>query len=270
MNNNNIELSNASTLDDIVFEQRNKSYGAFLLRKLYDKNVLLALVISISFFSMLLAIPLIAKYFAPKEIIVVEEKKPDVKIIDVPLDPKEVKAIPVEPPPPPEIKQVKFIAFEPAPDKEVKEKINFKIDSANVSTINKDGKDTIMDLPPAVEIGSGVLPSDDEGTWLGSVSKEASFPGGQAALNKYIQSHLSDRVRNFISDRGIKGKIYISIEVKKDGSLTNVMVTPGRDLPNCKICGENLVEIIQNGPKWAPAENNGNSVNRKATIPVVF
>lgn len=270
--NENIELSEA-TLDDIVFENRNKSYGAFLLRKLYDKNVLISLGISIGIFSLVLALPVILKLLSPEEVVVIPvEEKSVVTIVDVPLEPLKEDPLPIPKVEPPKLKTIKFVPPEPAPDPEVNEPPpppQEKLETANISNEDREGEDIQADLPPDLPVSTGIVDAE-EGLWLGAVTKEASFPGGMAALHKYINSHMNPRAVSYAQDRGIKGKVWVMFEVKKDGTIENVALMKGRELPNCNICNESVVEVIKGMPKWSSAENNGSSVNRRIQIPISF
>ena len=268
----NIELSKAS-LDDIVFENRNKSYGAYLLRRIYDKNVMIALGISIALFSLALATPVIIKFFSKEEIVIVPEEIPDeVTIIDVPLDPAAPPPPPIEQPPPPEIKTVKFIPPEPAPDPEVTEPPpppQEKLNTQNISNENREGKDTLADIPN-IPIGPVGGLGEEESVWMGAVTKETGFPGGMESFKKYVNSHMSQKAITYAQDRGIKGRAWVTFEVKKDGSISNVSIIKGKEIPNCNICNEAVVEVIKNMPPWVPAENNGSPVIRRIQIPIAF
>src|SRR5688500_1092030 len=91
-----------ASMDDIVFETRNKNYGAYLLRRNYNKHVTIATVIAISLFILFLGMPLSARMFAG------DEEKEVVKTITVndlmeppPLDEKAPPPPPPDLPPPP-------------------------------------------------------------------------------------------------------------------------------------------------------------------------
>src|SRR5688500_8465662 len=110
MENNN--YSNA-TLDDIVFEGRNREYGAYTLRKIYNKHLFRGLIIAIALFALFLAAPVIAKKLFPEEEVVTEERILDVNQLaePPPIDkaaPPPPPPPPVEPPPPPIQKTIKF------------------------------------------------------------------------------------------------------------------------------------------------------------------
>src|SRR6185312_16796613 len=90
--------------NDIVFEGRNKSYGAYYVRKRYNSILLLSLLISLSAGVIAGAIPLIANYFRPKPPVVNNiplSPKDSVRLIDYKFDtPKPPKPTPPAPKPP--------------------------------------------------------------------------------------------------------------------------------------------------------------------------
>jgi len=266
-----------ATLDDIVFENRNKTYGGYDLRKRYGKTILLAFLIAsvtlTSIFLIRLYLQTLEKPVEPPKV----EKKEVVEMIDVAIDPK------TPPPPPmpqieiPKIETVKFVPIEVAKtDQEVKEDkvaTQKELENTTAGTQNQDGiKDTSGTLSLNTS-GPGKLPGFDDGKetdeiWIGPVTKNASFPGGHAAFNKYINEHLTDRLKNYIADRGVKGKMFVLITVGTDGSIIESKVVRG--MPLCKLCDEEIPDVIFKGPKWEPGENNGRPVKLRFSIPIVF
>lgn len=255
-----IELSRA-TLDDIVFENRNKSYGAFFLRKLYDKNVLTGLCLAVAIFSLALAAPVIIKLLSPaEEIVLLDDKPKDIIIIDVPIDPK-IKPLPIIKIDPPQIKTMKFIPPEPAPDKEVTEPPpppQVKLDSTKVSDQDRDGDDSDLDIPD-VPVGdpNGLVDNGDE-LYSGSIDKEPEFPGGKDKWKKYIQGNMSPKVTFYVSQKDVKGMVVVSFVIAKDGSVSDVKILRG--IANCSQCNDEAKRLIENSPKWIPAEANGHAV----------
>lgn len=263
------ELSHAS-LDDIVFENRNKSYGAYLLRKLYDKNVIIATVISASVFSLLLATPVIIRLLTKDEVVVIAEvKKPEVKIIDVAIDPKEPKPLPLPKIEPPQIKTLKFVPPEPVeteeaetppPPDETREEKNFADEE-------KEGDDgPITDLPDAPVGDPGGLGDDEGQEYFGSVDINPEPPGGKDGWAKYLQTNFSPHVKFFIQDRSIKGQVVVSFLISKDGSISDVRVIKG--LANCPQCNEEAKRLIEKSPAWNPAKVNGNPVIYRTAQPI--
>jgi periplasmic protein TonB len=111
------------TLDDIVFEDRNKVYGAYILRKKYDDSVVRALILAGTVFTLAVTSPLIWSLVKPSGI----DEKPTEVVVDLaklpPPPPSNPKLPPPPPmpsaPPPPAVKTIKFTPPEVAPDEEV-------------------------------------------------------------------------------------------------------------------------------------------------------
>lgn len=269
-----LNMNTPTTMDEIVFEKRNKDYGAYLLRKLYDKNVLLSLLLATMVFSVFLLFPLVNTLLAEKkEVPPPPKKKVELAIIDVPLDPKTPPPPPLPPVEPPKIKTVKFVPPEIVPDEKVEEPpppTQKELEKETASDKDREGEENPDgELPPDVDTGKlgGLGDTESDEPWMGPITKDVEFDGG---YKSYIAKNVSDRLRHYVSERGIKGRINFFAIIGKDGSVKSVEVIPGREIPNCKMCTEEILEIIKKMPKWKPAENNGIPVVRKIMIPVAF
>ncbi|HOW31686.1 MAG TPA: hypothetical protein PLP88_08970, partial [Bacteroidales bacterium] len=86
--------------DEIVFENRNKAYGAYVLRKLYNKYVTRSLLVAIAFLLAALAYPLVSSYYAQKRAKYIE-KTAEAEFIDMNKPQEEAPPPPPPPPPPP-------------------------------------------------------------------------------------------------------------------------------------------------------------------------
>lgn len=91
------------------------------------------------------------------------------------------------------------------------------------------------------------------------------FPGGSAALVKYIDSsiHYPDAARS----ANASGKVILTFTIRKDGTITDVKVL--RDLVGYG-CAEEAKRIVSTMPKWSPGKKNGVLVNVYYTIPIRF
>ncbi len=93
-----------------------------------------------------------------------------------------------------------------------------------------------------------------------------SFPGGDKAMNRFIQENLvypkNEKRKN------TNGTAHISFTVEKDGSITNVKVLKG--LKGCNACDIEAVRVIQLMPKWEPGKYNGQNVKFNLTLPIDF
>lgn len=96
------------------------------------------------------------------------------------------------------------------------------------------------------------------------VEEQPEFPGGQAALMKF----LSDNIRYPViaQENGIQGRVICSFVVEKDGSITDVQVVRGVD-PSLD---KEAVRVIQSMPKWKPGKQRGKAVRVRFTLPIVF
>ena len=241
---------------DIVFEGRNKLYGAYDLRNKNTRTNLKALIIGAVVFAVAVATPMILDFIGS-----VTSKGDDglhEKITAVKLPPKEEKPkenIPPPPPPPPKVDQVKFVKPVVAKTNEVTE------EPPKVEDIKdkKLGAETIKgnnEAPLTIEpVGNGPAHQDvvDDNTVYNSagVEVQAGFPGGKDKWAAFLRN-------NFVSpdEPGLNGKVVVSFVVEKDGSLTDIKVL--KDLGYGT--GKEAERVLRKGPKWNPAVQNGKNV----------
>jgi TonB family protein len=97
-----------------------------------------------------------------------------------------------------------------------------------------------------------------------SDEQQASFPGGESALIKYLESHL--RYPPEAAKNSIQGRAVLSFKIEADGSLSEIKVLrdPGGG------CGAEAVRLVQSMPKWVPASVGGKAVATRFTLPVTF
>ena len=91
-----------------------------------------------------------------------------------------------------------------------------------------------------------------------------SFPGGQAALLQYLNSHVKYPV--VAQENGIQGRVTISFVVERDGSITDVKVARSVD-PSLD---KEAARVVGSMPRWTPGKQNGSAVRVKFNVPVVF
>jgi len=96
------------------------------------------------------------------------------------------------------------------------------------------------------------------------VEQMPTFPGGDAALMKYLSSNLRYPPR--AEEMGIKGRVTCQFVVERDGSITDVKVVRGVD-PDLD---REAVRVIKSMPKWIPGKQNGKSVRVRYTCPINF
>ena len=99
---------------------------------------------------------------------------------------------------------------------------------------------------------------------LDFAEEEPEFPGGEAAMNEFIQNNV-EYPQNAI-EMGEQGIVYVQFIVDKTGSINNVEVVRGvsTSLDN------EAKRVIRKMPKWNPGKQNGELVNVRFTIPISF
>jgi protein TonB len=247
---------------DLLFDGRNKEYGAYELRKNYNKRLRTALAITVS---VVLAIFLLV--FVGKNIS--NNTKSKVKVQEVTLsDIKQEEQMKVEPPPPqpppvqepPKIEITKFTPPKIVEDDKFEEKNEVKEQEeiTNVGKIDQEGiKEPDVVNPPTVDQGSNVIeaPKEDDNTVFTKVEVEAQFPGGEAKWNQFVQREVERHIDDLVED-GQAGTCEVQFIVDKEGNVSNVEALTMKGTVLARIA----TDAIRRGPKWIPAIQNGRQV----------
>lgn len=268
------KILNADILD-IIFEGKNKNYGAYDLRKTYNKRMVKALIVTGSIlvlvFIGLIVFSQLNKISDDEALNVRDTELAQVKEdIPPPLPPPPP---PPTPPPPPEINQVQFTPPKIVKDEEVapEEKIEPIKEDQTISTktVESDNKVQIVQAP-VEDKGTQVVEvpktDDDENKIFVKVEKEAEFPGGTAAWVRYLRNNLNANAP--IDNNAPPGtyQVVVRFIVSRDGSISDVT-------PETKFgygMEEEAVKSIKKGPKWTPALQNGRNVNAYRRQPITF
>ena len=157
----------------------------------------------------------------------------------------------LEPPPPPEVKASELIEIV-TDEQEVTEA---------VATVSEDQGQPyeIVWVPPVVE-----TEKVDEDVIHVSVEFMPEFPGGTAALMKYLGANI--KYPTISQEMGSAGKVIVQFVVDKDGTITDPTVVRGVDA----YLDKEAIRVISSMPKWKPGVQNGKKVRVKYTVPVVF
>jgi protein TonB len=259
------------TLDEIIFEHRNKDYGAFELRTTYTATVNRAMWIGITLFSALF----ITSY------IFAHQKEDDKKITHVELNPENYRQLeepPIEPLPEPEppreierARTIQYVAPEVVQntDNEMPPPTPEEIDIAVISNVTTPGEDPtsiITEAPPEVAppAETKIAEVEDENKEFLSVQINPSFMGGASEMYKFLGKTLN--YPSAAQRANVGGRVYMSFVVEKDGSITDVHVLKGIGFG----CDEEATRAVKLMPKWIAGKQNGRNVRVRFTIPVTF
>jgi protein TonB len=244
---------------DIVFEGRNKSYGAYDLRKSDTKTTTRALVFGAVIFTFLVSIPLLASLIPESSD---DDMNMDKKIVTVKLPPKEKpkENLPPPPPPPPKVDQVKFVKPVVAKAEEVVEeppKIKEIVDKKLGAETIKGDPDAELSVEP---VGNGDVVEEDNSIYnTAGIEVKPDFPGGMEKFYKFVGKNYQ-----VPEEEGLKGKVFVSFVVEKDGSLTDIKVI--RDIGYGT--GKEAIRVLRSCPKWNPGEQNGKKVRVLYSLPI--
>ncbi len=269
----NAQIAKAS-LNDIVFEGRNKAYGAYVLRRLYQRHVTRALIIATALFVLLIAFPLIAQYLKekmPKE--PAKNLKENVLMDAPPLD--ETKPPPpppppeAPPPPPPKLTTIKFTPPVVKKDEEVKKEEvpdQEELKDKTVATVTVKGNTDAPDLSELSGTGDKVVEEVVENKVYTYVEQMPQLPGGggNGAIVNAIQKAV--KYPPLALRNQVEGRIFVSFTVNPQGDVSDVKVVKGLGSG----LDEETMRAVKTLPKFIPGKQNGRAVSVSFTVPITF
>ena len=260
--------------NDVLFEGRNKAYGAYMIRRDYAKHMAVGLFSSVLFFICLIGLPLLG-FHTPAE----KTDSPGGTVVILGGLP-----LPVEPAPPVSAPSLPRSSFthasgdlppvirrdpevlphdEPLPDQPGTENGNPGHSDQPGDPNGIPGFTGVSGNNTGGNPGAQIIEDTDDSIHLGNVSKPASFPGGIQAFLEFMKTNID--YPGMAKIAGIQGKVFLSFVVNKDGSITDVRIT--RDIGGG--CGEEAVRVLKKS-KWNPAEQQGKPVRYRTQAQVNF
>lgn len=258
---------------DLLFEGKNKEYGAYELRKTYNKRITAALLITAGVGLLIFVASFVASSLEDND-----AAKLDVKeVVLENIQEEEQKVEPPPPPPPktepPKVEMTKFTPPKIVEDEEVKKEDippeMEKLEDTKIDVISQEGiKDEGLAAPP-VDEGKMVVEApkvEDENKVFEKVEVEASFPGGDAGWRRFLERNVNGQVA---SDNGAQSgsfTVVVQFIVDKQGNISDVKALTSHGFG----MEEEAVRAIKRGPKWVPAIQNGRNVNAYRKQPITF
>lgn len=257
-------------LDEILFENRNKNYGAYVLRNEADRILTKSMFIGIGAFAMIALTPLLINVFNAVEVPVAKELPPPYLITYV-ADPPETPPVVVQATPPAAPSVNTLDSTVPTPTKHAKvEKVMPKqsdYDHAVAGTKDVIGTPPVINYtPPAVQDipvkGPEVIaPKAIDNTPKITVDVEANFLGG---INVFRNKVINQFDTSIMEGTNEIAKTTIIFIVEKDGTISEVKATG----PNADFNREAIKTIKAVKGKWAPAKLNGENVRSYFKFPI--
>ena len=257
---------------DLLFEGRNKEYGAYDLRRHYNGRLARAIAVTSGLVVVLCSFTLVKGHgkvtaVAPNVTDVVMEAVPD-------KTPPPVVPKPVVPRVQP-VATIRFVTPRVMPNDQVKPDEappeNKDLDHVQISTTTRDGTpdDGVAPGPPSDGVEKGIVEKPKQEGEDNSVHMiveiESQYPGGLPAWARFLNKNL--HYPDEASSTGIQGTVLVQFIVDKEGNVSDVEAVSG---PTTGGLREEAVRVIKKSGKWTPAIQNGRVVKSYKRQPVVF
>lgn len=249
----------APEFDDIVFETRNKEYGAYRLRKRYSRNVTIAMLIGIFIIATAIITPYInakASENRGKR----AERQVEIKMEN--LDqPNEQVAPPPPPPPPPTdvVQQQRYVppqVVDSIKPEEVKQLMT--ADQAQSEVTNKEVVEVVQTVKEEVQ------ETEKEEEPFVVVEEMPMFPGGDPELLKYIAEHT--QYPEVAKENNIQGRVIVRFCVTAKGGVSQVSVLKSVDPELDK----EAIRVVNTLPTFKPGKQGGKAVPVWYMVPITF
>ncbi|MCB0698906.1 MAG: energy transducer TonB [Chitinophagaceae bacterium] len=251
---------------DILFDNRNKAYGGYLLRKQHGERMYKALLMVVA-----LCASIIAYSMLPDNKPIMQTPTIVERVVDL------VNKDDILPPKPPKPEEVKH---EPPAKKSTEKLVNPEIKPDNLvltppvdidSFIGKDPGPTTTDGDPDGQSvatnnnvsGSGTEPVEPVAP-PAPVRYTEVMPSYNGSINQYLAKHI--RYPQMARNANISGRVLVSFVVNEDGSVQDARVERGIGGG----CDEEALRVVKNMPNWKPGIQNGRAVRVLFTLPIVF
>ena len=259
---------------DLVFQGRNKVYGAYQLRRGTSKRN----IVSMIFVAAVAAVAYLglaaynsyqeaqkAKFEAEMEASLLDAKK-EAKVEKKTATPKVEQVQKVE-------KVKSSIAFTPPvikkdsevkPEEEMKTQDELKETKTAIGAFDVKGNDdaggTVLKAVEEIAAPEPPKHEEEQNKIFEVVEQQPQFPGG--SVNGWLADHIKYPV--VAAENGISGRVVVQFVVERDGSVSQVRVVRGVD-PSLD---KEAQRVISSMPKWIPGKQNGQAVRSRFTVPV--
>ena len=251
--------------NDIVFEHRNKAYGAYFIRTNYSKHVVVAAIIAFASVGLVLAMPKIVELLKgadeveelPTRTIKYTDLAPPPPIKNTPPPPK----LDIPPPVktiikflPPKVTDKEIVEEEPMPTiEEIKENDTGAEDIVGTGEV-------VFDEP----VEEVVKETSDEDIIFTVVEQQAEFPGGFEAMAKFLAKNVKYPAQ--ARRMGIEGSVFVSFVIDREGNISDPQVIKGISAE----CDKEAVRVVKLMPPWKPGKQNGKAVKCRFVLPIKF
>ena len=255
-------MNQIQDFDDLIFENRNKEYGAYRLRKTYGRTMLISIMLGTLFVFMAFFIPFLHQKKNTAKIAAGSQRVIQVMMEEF-IPPVEKPLLP--PPAAPPAGQAKAIRYLPPVI------VDTVITVANTIASTEEAIDFAGDTTILEEItGFADLISTGDGSAESNepfliVEEMPTFMGGDLDhFRKWVQGRAVYPVE--AQENEISGKILLTFVIEKDGSVSNITVLKGVH----PLLDDEAIRVVSSSPKWKPGLQRGHAVRVRYTMPLIF
>lgn len=279
----NVDLSSKEWCD-IVFEGKNKDFGAYVMRKNSPHRHTRAVVIVLIALAILLGLLILSVSGVFSK---AEEEGPDASIDqemlalaqEEAIEEEQIEEQPIIEQPEEEIIQPEEVANEQRvtdilvvedenfeADKQVKTQEEATQNEAQIGAIDVTEGTNDLDKQSIREqvVQEAPVVEEEKVYTMAMVEQKPSFPGGDAAMYKWLGEHINYPAQ--ASEEGVQGRVVVMFDVDKTGQIVNVKIARGRH----PALDKEAMRLVKSMPKWQPGRNNGQPVKVTYTLPVTF
>jgi protein TonB len=254
-------LTATNNLDEVVFANRNKAYGAYQIRKQYNVTVTRSVFIVLSSFIVLFFIGLIPdakpiKISKPiNDVVNWIDTEIEIPVVDLPLQEQTI---------PTANASSANESYEITTDKKVVQNL-VTTSASNFSASNINTKILGNGFNPLSGLPGKITTSINTTTSFTTLEENMPvFNNGEGELLTYLQSNISypDRARS----AQVTGRVIVVFDVDINGNVANIEVEQGIGFG----CDEEAVRVIESMPRWKPAMQNGTAKSIRMRLPIEF
>jgi protein TonB len=253
---------------DLLFKDRNQEYGAYELRNDSARRHRWGIIGALIFTALIVVVPILYKQ------ILASRKERNIEVttlsdIQIEKQLEKPKDIIIDKPIPPLKSSIKFTPPVIKPDEEVQADEEIKTQEeltktdVNISTADIKGTDEINGADIG-DLNNQIVGEDSLSAPYSVVEQMPEFPGGEAALRKFLAANV--KYPAIAAENGVQGKVFVNFVVDRNGGISNVKVVRGVD----PAVDKEAIRVVKSMPKWIPGKQNGEAVRVSFTVPINF
>ena len=266
---------------DIVFEGKNKDFGAYKLREsspARHTKAIVWVVISVAIILVLLILSVSGVFSKPEEEQITTATVQEIAAVEAEEEEIEEEEEQFQMPEPEEVVAPEEVANQQRvtdlliveddkleDDKQVKNQEDVLENEAQAGALDiTEGTNDLNKITIKEEVIAAPKVEEEQPMNIAMVEQKPEFNGGEAAMYKWLSENIV--YPSAASEQGVQGRVVVEFVVGKDGSITNVRVLR----PRPPALDKEAVRVVKAMPKWIPGRNNGQPVKVTYTLPVTF